>query len=403
MMKRRILFVDDEPNIQRSLRRILWKMRDAWEMSFVGSGRETLDLLASTDMDIIVCDLHMQDMDGIELVTLVKNTYPSMVRIIFSADAHLETSLQTVRLAHQYIAKPVNPDRLVSIIERACMVKNLLHDESLRRHITSLETLPVLPELYTRIVDSLSDPDSSLANVGAIIAKDISMTAKILQIANSAFFGLARQVTKPAEAVVYLGLDIIRALVLTIGIFKQFEDTVVSSTILQDLYDHSMETGSLAREIALMENLPRIQADNAFTAGLLHDLGKLVMVCDNPDEYTKLLKTSIDQGSFAVQDQEELIFHGGHGSIGGYLIGVWGLPVSIVEAVSFHHSPSDCPPMGFDALGAVHVANALLHHIRQQGGSVKTEVAGLDDAYLEMVGMTDRPNDWLALARRDRE
>jgi HD-like signal output (HDOD) protein/ActR/RegA family two-component response regulator len=388
-MKRRILFVDAEPNMQRALRRMFHSKCDLWDMSFASDGRQAMDMLSAAPIDIIVCDLHLPDMDGIELLTRVKANHPHAVRIIFSGDIRLDTSMQTVRLAHQYIAKPADTHQIEATIHRACMIKDLLDDDSLRRRIAGLETLPVLPDLYTQIVTSLTDPQGSVGNAGMIVARDMAMTAKILQLVNSAFFCLAREVTSPSEAVVYLGLDIIRALVLTIGIFNQFSGSGVPTALFEQLYMHSMQTGTLAREIALAADLSRRQADDAFTAGLLHDLGKLVIAC-NPSDPATAPADAPGQGAPTRQDE--------HGPIGGYLIGLWGLPISIVEAVAFHHAPGSVSPTAFDIVGIVHVADALLNHVSTDNAS--SEGPNVDMAYLEALGMTPYLDSWLALAEK---
>ena len=396
-MKRRVLFVDPEPNMQRALQRIFHSMHDRWSMSFADSGHRAIDLLAAQPIDIVVCDLCLPDMAGIELLSRVKADHPQTVRIIFSGDTRLETSMQSVRLAHQYIAKPVDTKRIVAIIQRACLLKDLLDDDGLCRRIAGMETLPVLPSLYNQIVSALTDPQGSVETTGAIIARDIAMTAKILQLVNSAFFGLARDVTSPSEAVVYLGMDIIRALVLTIGIFNQFDGSSASKALLEDLYTHSMQTGILARDVALDANLSRRQVDDAFTAGLLHDLGKL-MIASN-DSWRAPLQTrrssDVEAGLAQTRHLNE------HGPIGGYLIGLWGLPMNIVEAVAFHHTPGSCSPMDFDVLGAVHVANALQHYL-QTGGDASSSGLAVDMAYIEALGMTHCLSNWLAHAEKYR-
>jgi HD-like signal output (HDOD) protein len=397
-MKRKILFVDDERSILQGLQRMLHRMRGSWDMRFAGSGREALALMAQESVDVIVSDMRMPEMDGAELLTRVKSEYPQMVRIVLSGHTDHKSIMKTVRLAHQYISKPCDADRLRVTIDRACKLKELLADQALRSLVSRLETLPGLPTTYSQIMDALKDPECSIQQVGEIISRDIGMTAKILQLVNSAFYGIARHVSGPVEAAVYLGLNNIQALVMTIGLFSDFENCGISDHVVQEVYNHSMKTGSLAREIALSADLGREKADDAFMAGLLHDLGKLVIAYNMPKTYGKLLNQSLKR-RIDIQEAEEKMLGATHGQIGGYLIGLWGLPHSIMEAVAFHHVPRQCPSVGFDALGAVHVANALAHHV-PDGTAAANSLTGVDQDYLAEMGISACLDRWQGLAAR---
>ncbi|GAB6904918.1 Response regulator receiver modulated metal dependent phosphohydrolase [Desulfosarcina cetonica] len=395
-MNHRILFVDDEEKIQKGLQRLFRSMRHQWTMTFVGGGRQALDALAASPFDIIISDLSMPDMDGIDLLSRVKADYPHMVRIVLSGHADPQAIMQTTRLAHQYLAKPSDTNTLKTVIARACTFSKLLADPDLRRQIAGMDIMPGLPDLYTRVMAALDDPECSIHRVGEIIAQDIGMTVKILQLVNSAFFGIARHVASPAEAAVFLGMDIIRALVLTIGIFAQFDKSGIPDAVLKNVYAHCMQTGILAREIALSVGMAQKTVDDAFMAGLLHDLGKLILVANLPATDRERLAALLDTD--AGHHATEMEIRGIHPNlIGAYLIALWGLPHPIVEAVAFHHRPSQCPSMDFDVLGAVHVASVLSHH--PEGHTTDdSPVDGIDTVYLKEVGMLTRLNEWRALA-----
>ena len=246
--------------------------------------------------------------------------------------------MRTVRLAHQYISKPCDAEILKTMIERAFALKTLLKNQKLRQLIIRMEAFPGLPATYARITELLHDPEIPIQSVGKVIAEDIGMTVKILQLVNSAYYGIARRVAGPEEAVVFLGLDTIRALVLTIGLFSGFEESGIPKPMVEDIYRHSLKTGTLAKAIAIKEKMHKDQVEEAFMAGLLHDLGKLVMVHNMPDHYGELLQATLDK-NLPIQDTEMKIFGATHEQIGAYLIGLWGLPDSIMEAVAFHHCP----------------------------------------------------------------
>jgi putative nucleotidyltransferase with HDIG domain len=221
------------------------------------------------------------------------------------------------------------------------------------------------------------------------------MTVKILQLVNSAFYGVPRRVAGPEEAVVFLGLDMIRALVLTIGLFSGFEESGIPKKMVEDIYRHSLKTANLAKAIATKENMDKDQVEEAFMAGLLHDLGKLIMVHNMPNHYGELLQATLDK-NLPVHDAEIRIFGATHEKVGAYLIGLWGLPDSIADAVAFHHCPWQCPTIAFDPLGAVHVADAMAHVNPHSGGDIHGNRLSME--YLGRLDLTGHLDDWIDLA-----
>jgi len=219
--KKRVLFVDDEPRILDGLKRMLRHMRDEWEMSFVESGEAALKVLESARFDVVVSDMRMPGMDGAELLTRVMERYPQIVRIVLSGHADKEMILKTVRPAHQYLSKPCDPEKLRSTVARASALRGLLADELLKQLVSQMSTLPSAPSLYNEVMNELRSGEGSVQRVGEIVSKDVGMTAKILQVVNSAFFGVPRHVESPAQAVSLLGLETIKALALSAQVFSQ--------------------------------------------------------------------------------------------------------------------------------------------------------------------------------------
>jgi HD-like signal output (HDOD) protein len=220
---------------------------------------------------------------------------------------------------------------------------------------------------------------------------DMSMTAKMLQLVNSAFFGLRRHVSSPGEAVKLLGLDTIKALVLSMQIFSHFDHQQEGAFALDILWQHSLATSTCAKRIAQEEQQDRQVVDHAFMAGLLHDVGTLILAANLPDLY-RAARVQAQAHGTTVWEAERALLGTTHAEIGAYLLGLWGLPDPIVEALAFHHCPSACPDQHFSPLTAVHIANALVHteDSPEAGG---TAVA-LDSAYVAQLGLSERLSTW---------
>jgi DNA-binding NtrC family response regulator len=174
-------------------------------MGFVGGGQEALEAYSRSPFDVVVSDMRMPNMDGADLLTEIKRLYPDSIRIILSGQSDAATIMKSVGPAHLYLAKPCDSDELKATIERAYALRRLIGSDSLRQLISTLEALPSIPAAYQEIVACFQDSEASLENIAGIIGKDVGMTAKILKLANSAFFGLATSVNSVERAVSFLG------------------------------------------------------------------------------------------------------------------------------------------------------------------------------------------------------
>ncbi len=207
--KKQILFVDDEPLVLKGLQRSLRKMRAEWNTAFASSSKEALDILDQQPMDVIVSDLKMPEMDGMQLLTEVKNRHPHVVRIILSGHTEHEVTLRSVQYAHQNLTKPCDAEVLKQTLAKLFALRDILDNQSVKKIVSQIESLPSLPSIYSEIIEEMQSEDPSIKKISDTISKDLSMTAKILQVVNSVFFGLSRKISSPQGAVMLLGLETI--------------------------------------------------------------------------------------------------------------------------------------------------------------------------------------------------
>ncbi|MEM8783357.1 MAG: response regulator [Planctomycetota bacterium] len=392
----RILFVDDEPAILRSLRRSLRGQRDAWDMHFAEGGDAGLGLLREAKQrgehfDVVVTDMRMPGMDGGALLREVQASFPEAVRFVLSGYSEQEMTIKLVNTAHQYLSKPCDAATLTAAVDRALHLRDTLRTPALSTLVTRLGALPSPPTLYQRLTAQIADPDATLDDVAETVEQDPAMAAKVLQLVNSSFFGYASPVRGLRQAIGLLGLSLLHALVLSIHLFEQAKRPHPATVGLQP---HSFRVAQLAQSI--MEELddrPSAVA-GAYTAGLLHDLGKLVLSLGVPGTYDEVIRRERDAEE-TLDELERAEFGASHAEVGAYLLALWNLPQPIVEAVAFHHRPAEATPQdrpdaqGVDAVSpllAVHVADALLR---------KREP---DAAYVESLGLSHRLKDWKAWA-----
>ncbi|MCC6141257.1 MAG: HDOD domain-containing protein [Nitrospira sp.] len=395
---RTVVFVDDMPEVLRMLQRTLDPIKGEWDMRFVGSASEALAVLEQGAVDVLATDLLMPGMDGLQLLKEAKVRYPMVVRIAFSGQQGQGLGLRSTDLAHQFLEKPIDAERLRSIMARACGLRALLADDQLRTVVTNLKNLPSLPALYQELMNEIHSRDASLKKVAKIIGKDMAMVTKILQLVNSAFFGLRTTVSNPEQAVALLGSDTIRALVLSMQAFSQFDGVALPGFSLNALWQHGLKTSGFAKVIAQQEQAPQAMVDEAFTAGLLHDIGLLLLASNKPEDYQRVLKLQKDNALLDWQAEQE-IFGVTHAEVGAYLLSLWGVGEAIVESVAFHHRPSACGDSVFSPLTAVHVANAIAESENSAGG--ESRPVQIDEAYLTKLGKLDQLAAWKGACQPD--
>jgi HD-like signal output (HDOD) protein len=349
-------------------------------MAFCESGAAALSHLADHRVDVVITDMRMPGMNGAELLTRVRDLYPETVRLILSGHSDQELTLRAVGPAHRYLAKPCDPAALTAAIVSSLELHGRVRSPRVRRLVESVASLPTLPDVYTDLVEEMQSPRACVGVAGEIVARDLGMSAKILQLVNSSFFGLPVRVSDVPHAVSLLGLGVVRPLVLSTGVFGQFEGRELGGLSLNRLMGHSMRVASTARELAetVRQALTAEAASDVFLSGLLHDVGRLVLAQSRPGDYARLI-SELGPHPRSLSAAELETFGASHGEVGGYLLQLWGLPAPVVEAVTFHHEPHLSGDDGSGPLAAVHAAEALIDG-----------EADWDHEYLARAGLSER-------------
>jgi putative nucleotidyltransferase with HDIG domain len=372
---KRILFVDDERRVLEGLQRMLRPHRTQWQMTFANSGNEALAMLAEGAYDVIVRDMRMPGMDGAQLLETVRERYPGMIRIVLSGHSDVEAAIRAVPVAHQFLAKPCDPEKLRAAIDPSSDCDPIVTDAGTRRVIAAIGELPPLPGTYTTLIRALDDPEASLDKIAGIVSRDVAVAAKVLQLVNSAFFGITNQVATVSAAVGFLGFDLLKNLVVTVELFRTFASGYhVEGFCAEEVQRHSRCVAAIATRLPVS----RPKADVTSIAGLLHDIGKLVLAARLPIQFERALKASHAENRPLYLLEEEMT-GASHAEIGAYLLRLWGLPTVVVDAVSRHHHPirnaSDGP---IDISLALHLAEMMEHE------ATSLEPSTLDDLWVSL-------------------
>jgi HD-like signal output (HDOD) protein/ActR/RegA family two-component response regulator len=381
--RKRVLFVDDEPAILAGLQNLLYKDRRRWEMVFANGGEAALAHLRVRPFDVVVSDMRMPGMDGAVLLNLVKDEFPATARIMLSGHAEREAIVRALPALHQLLSKPCDAETLRRAIERGIesfASGTATRDARVRAVIGSLDSLPSPPDIFFELTQLMNDPTSSLVEVGRIVQRDPALSAKCLQLVNSAYFGAGQRTSSIGQAVSLLGSDRLRYLALTSSVFAP-----LGSEPIPDLPIAEIQAGA-ERAAALAHRFLRgPDRDAAFAGGLLHDIGHVVLALGMTDAYRAIVAEARTTG-LPITAVEEQHLGVDHAEIGACLLGLWGLPNSITEVVHHHHRPSRAAPALREVCAAVHVADALSHD--------PTCATQIDEQDLVRAGAHDKLAGW---------
>lgn len=396
----RLLFVDDEPAVLRSVERLMRTAEPTWDLSFVGSGGEAIREMETRPVDVIVSDLHMPEMDGATLLTYVQDNHPEMVRLVLSALASPELVFRTVPVAHQFLTKPFEPMSFRAKLRQAFELRALLDDPELRALVGTSNKLPSPPRVFSEISKALSNPETGVADVANIIESDVALSAQVVRLVSSAYFGLPSRVRTAQGAVAYLGFQTIKAVVFSAELFEQFAPKrPVKGFSIDSMQQHGLRTAHLARRILGGTGM----GDDAFLAGMLHDVGRLLLAARAPEVCAKVFEEH-ERTARACVDIEHEMLGVTHAEVGAYLLGIWGLPQAVIQAVAWHHQREADISTYLDISLAVSLANRLVDDPELPGGGAGEDPErSIDVEHLKGLSVDDRLESWREIARKLRD
>lgn len=395
----RILFVG-QWDVREELAATFGTQPNRWSVDFAATGTDALEKLQAQTYDAVVTEIELAGVTAVDLLGQVKERSPLALRFVLSASSNHQALICALGAAHQIVGKPCKPAVLEKLIVNSLAMRMLLNDDRLHARIAQIDKLPVLPSIYNQLVKEMKSESVSVRRVADLIRGDIAITARVLQIINSAHFGMSRRVESVLQAVNLLGLDIIKTLVLTSGVFSQFEESGLPGFLLDEIYSHSLAVGTGAQHLANAMGLSNRQAEEALTAGALHDIGKLVLVTNFETEARQIVK-SVQQQQLPLHEAERQVLGVSHCEIGAHLLSLWGLSDQILEAVAFHENPQSAAQPTLGVLTAVHLANAFDHDQRASLDDRRSTTADVD--YLGQVGLSSQTAQLRALMASDRK
>ncbi|MEJ7601218.1 MAG: HDOD domain-containing protein [Kofleriaceae bacterium] len=342
-VKKRILFVDDDPAILNALKNLMRKDRDRWDILLADSGEQALIEIRTQHVDVVVSDMRMPYMDGAALLNQIKHESPTTARIMLSGSADPDAIARALPALHQLLAKPCDRAKLRTSIERS-----LEATSGTWPTIGNLDRLPSPAATIAALGRVLDAPTGTLVDAIAIIRTDPGLAAKVLQLACSEFFASTGPDLSIENAVTTLGLERLRELRATASIFELI-GSEAAAPWLAGLQRRSVLGAKLA--YTMFPSDP-VVADQVYTAALLRNVGRMVLAMDDA-EYRDDIQS--DPTDVELLELERKRFEGvTHAELGAWLLGLWGLPPAITDLVRFHHRPELAPPELRALASAIH-------------------------------------------------
>jgi putative nucleotidyltransferase with HDIG domain len=384
---RRVLFVGGDESWLGEIQRDLGCLQSNWKTEHAADCGQAVEKWADGSFDTLILDGKIPD--GSKLFKALEKELAQSVCLVRCQTMDRSTSAQWKGTGATLIPEDTDAAALVSNIKRSACVQDWMGNEAIRKLVLQIRKLPAQPKLHTEVTNELKSENGSMDVVGKLISQEPVMSAKIMQVVNSAFFGLTREISDPGECVMVLGAERIKALILLAGVFSQYAGSKCPGFAPEPVWGHSIQVGAFARAIALAETKNARTAEAAFTAGLLHDIGKLILAGNLPEMYDTVQKLKVSK-SITTREAEMEILGTSHAELGACLLATWGLPLPILEAIAWHHEPSRSDEKGFTLLAAVHAANVFA----QETTTGETARDTVDKGYFLHAGLGDCHNRW---------
>lgn len=378
----RILFVDDEQELLDGLRLVLHRMRRAWDVRFALGGAEALRSLAEGGFAVVVTDIRMPGMDGATLLQEVRARHPHVARLVLSGQCDEATARRATHAAHRWIAKPCEPSALIEALRRALEARERLCTPAMQAWVVPLHGLPAPDVAVLQLAERLADPGADASEVAALIARDPAMTARVLQLASSAFFGASAPVLDVHEAVMRLGLTTLTRLLVERELVSELGARVPQRE-LEAVQRRARCVSRVAGEVLRGTAAARVAA----MAGLLAEVGRLALAVVDAAGVEAVTAVAAKGAPRTSAERERLGVS--HEVVGAALLALWGLPAAVSDAVLFHEAPASTGSAALDAAVAVHVAAALVDEASGSSGGT-----ALDHPTLAAAGATEKVDAW---------
>lgn len=397
-MKAKILFIDDQENILQSLKLSLRGKRTEWDMSFAQSGQEALSMFQQIWPDVVVTDMRMPNMDGGVVLKNIQKLKPDVGKIILSGYSDKETVFKNIQHANEYLSKPCKTSDLVEAINNTLKSNVMIENETIKKIVSEIETIPSSPEAYNNLISLLSKDDTTPEEIGKVISQDIALSTILMRIANCAFFNFPTPAQNITHAVKMMGQQTLLNITKASHLFENIGSLENPRFSINMLWDHSLRVAQFAKTIAYDAGLSESLHNDCFMAAMFHDIGKFIIASRMEREFSEII-TLVEEEQCPVYSAERQILGTTHADIGAYLLARWGFSHSQISIIRTHHDESVVTAATPTPQMVLFIANCMDHelvHLRNRFNRNSFDFIAKSDSMVK-----SQIDSWLNLCSND--
>jgi HD-like signal output (HDOD) protein len=329
-MPRTVLCASDDAGVAAEVKERLHTDEHRWQFRCAGTSQEALEALSSGAVDALITPMSMAAPDGVNLLEYTHTHFPAVARLVLEGETSGPVQIAGVGPLTQTLSKPCTPRTLEAAVELVLGLRELIASEYLRTLFGAQESLAKPPAVYTRLVELSQDPQSTADDVVQLVQQDVGLTAEVLRLVNSAFYGQSDKVKDLSWAVVLLGLDTLKSLALA-GVAFRPGAPLPEGLNSDELATRAVRASVTAQKVSRREHWGPETTSELSLAALLAEVGLLVLAPGEPDGWALLRDQREELPSAAL---ERDAFGCTVGEASAYLLGLWGFPVGAVAATA---------------------------------------------------------------------
>jgi len=327
----KVLFVDEEIQVLESFRRSLHIRNRDCHLNFCTNAKAALRILDSESYDVVFCDTCLPLVSGVDFLQELKERHPLTIRVALSGLVDQEQILRVLGETHIFLQKPTSDDVISGLVDQITEIMIRVKSTELRASLLKLPNLPVLPEIYSQLTETIRKDEASLEEIGMLINKDTALTVKLLQVANSAYFTSHKRTLNVSEIVTFMGLAHLTHLILAIKVFDQLSSPGIQE-VAKIIWNRSQIISQIVKKIAKSENLKEQEIGVLSVCAILHDIGELYLLSQKQIDASNYTWTL--QGDSSIKEIEESLGVGHHTDLCIYLLVIWGFPIEVIQCIS---------------------------------------------------------------------
>ena len=392
-MKRSIYVVDDEELVLKMTVLIVRSMDHDWEVTGFLDPLSALEAVKARAPDAVLTDQMMPTMLGNQMLEQVRVVSPTTIRLLMSGSFD-PCNVTPITLAHQTIAKPFEAAEMQDLIRRSFAAQKRVIDQGLQSMMTSIRSIPSLPQTHHALRAQLESAGNTSTSIACLIGANPGLSVKVLQLANSSLFKPDYQVTSLIEALHCLGIETITAIVLSQSVFRNYESLKHREIDLRRVKGHCWETACLAQHLCREKKLPKKTGEEAFLAGLLHEVGRFMLADNFPEQFGAACDEA-RQSKIPLAVCLRRVFQATSSQMSAYVLDLWGCPGPVIHSILFQDNPEKDQTPGFSMTSALYAADHLASRKSPPDSFALEE---WNTSYLQAIGCAEDIPTWEKLS-----